>query len=83
MRSREAGIEFLKKGRLLRAELDRAVGIGPLRRQPAVVAGTHAVVVEDPLPRLLSVYHSVGIGEKRANPPNLTARGTLPPLPSK
>ena len=47
----EAGVELLEEGRLLGGELDGPLGVPALERQPALVPGAQAVVVEDLLHR--------------------------------
>jgi hypothetical protein len=43
----EAEIELLQEGRLLRGQLDRPLGVLLLERQPALVPGAQALVVQD------------------------------------
>jgi hypothetical protein len=43
----EAGIELFQEGGLLGGDLDRLPDVGRLQRQPAVDAGSQAIVVED------------------------------------
>ena len=64
----EAGIELLEERRLLRGQLDRLVGVLALQRQPALVAGAEALVVEDLLD-----------GDRR-DPPPLQGQQRLDPV---